>query len=76
MLVLDIWRYRPHADTHRPNEHKRIEILPALTYIHTADDLCLVLLRKHLTLNEAGDVLALLTDLYNRYLLHFNIVIG
>ena len=46
VLVLDIWRYRPHADTHRPNEHKRIEILPALTNILTADDLCFILLSK------------------------------
>ena len=76
VLILDIRRYRPHTDTHRPNEHKRIEILPALAYVHTTYNLCFILLSKHLTQNESGDVLTLLTDLYNRYLLHFNIVIG
>ena len=76
MLVLDIWCYRSDTDAHCPNEHKRIEILPALAYIRTADNLCLVLLGIHLTEQQTGNMLALLTDLYDCYLLHFNIVIG
>ena len=76
MLVLDVWCNSPDADTHGTNEHKGIEVLPAFADIHATDDFAFMLLGIHLTQYQAGDALALLANLYNRYLLHFSIVMG
>ena len=43
VLVINKRGYRPDANAQRTNEHKRIEVVPSLAYICTADYLCLFL---------------------------------
>jgi hypothetical protein len=76
MFVLNQGGYCSYADAHRANEHEGVEVLPSLANVRAADDLGLILLGKHLTQQQAGNVLSLLANLYNRYLLHFSISMG
>ena len=72
VLVFDVWSNGANADAHSPYEHKRIEIPPALADIRTTDDLALIFPGKYLTQQQACYTLALLTNLYDSYLLHFH----
>ena len=71
MLVLDVWRDGAHTDAHRSDKNEGIEFIPILTNFGTSDGL-----GTEFALKGVSNILASLADLYDGYLLHFNIVIG
>jgi hypothetical protein len=71
VLVLDVWRNGAHADTHSADEDKAVIFSPLPAYVSTLNPLC-----TKFTLESVGDILSSLTNLYNRYFLHFSIFIG
>jgi hypothetical protein len=71
MFVLNVGGNSSDTDTHRSDEDKGIIFLPLLTDFRTSDNL-----GTKFTLEDLRNILARFTNLYDSYLLHFNIVIG
>ena len=71
VLILDEGRNGAHADTHSADEDKAVIFSPLPAYVSTLNPLC-----TKFTLESVGDILSSLTNLYNRYFLHFSIFIG
>ena len=71
MLVTNVWGDGAHTDAHSTDKYESIELLPLRANICSQNGF-----GTKFTLERLGDCTASLADLYNGYLLHFNIVMG
>ena len=71
MFVFDIGGDGAYANAHRSYKNEGIEFIPILTNFGTSDGL-----GTKFTLKDLRNILACFADLYDGYLLHFNMVIG
>ena len=71
MFILDIGGDGAYANAHRSDKNEGIEFIPMLPNLGTIYGF-----GTKFTLEDVSNILASLADLYDGYLLHFNISMG